>query len=374
MKTLIPILIITMILACLSSQQSQSILNEDREVEYIYKDKVFFFLMAFSMAFFVGLRTRGNDTYAYRAMYESMYFGLNPIHVMLSTPIASSPGLNFLCAILRNLRATTQDYFMVCALFTNLTYLWFLRKYTTDIGLSVFYFITMGVYTFTMAAIKQTLAVAFLLIATDRAIEKKWIKYIFWLIIAELFHPYAFVYLVVPFLTFAPWTKKNYLLLAGTVVAALFLSSFMGAIGGLTDALGYDYDVGAFSGAGVNLFRVIVVWVPVVLSYFCREQLRDSEDREMNILLNLSMMNSVIMFIGIFGTANYFARLANYFLIFQCLALPRILQKMGGNGLIKAASIVGFLGYFYYGTVLAQGSFDMNYGFISVLDFFEQLF
>lgn len=374
MKTLIPILIITMILACLSSQQSQRIINKSGELEYVYKDKVFFFLMAFSMAFFVGLRTRGNDTYAYRLMYEAMPVGLNPIQLMASTPVASSPGLNLLCATLRNLGATAQDYFMVCALLTNLTYLWFLRKYTTDIGLSIFYFITMGVYTFTMAAIKQTLAVAFLLIATDRAIEKKWVKYIFWLTIAELFHPYAFVYLVVPFLSFSPWTKKNYLLLAGTVVVALFMSTFMGAIGGLTDALGYDYDANAFSGTGVNLFRVIVVWVPVVLSYFCKEQLRDSEDRELNILLNLSMMNSVIMFIGIFGTANYFARLANYFLIFQCLALPRILQKMGGTGLIKVASIVGFLGYFYYGTVLAQGSFDMTYGFMSVLDFFEQLF
>lgn len=374
MKKLIPILIITTVLAFLSSQQSRRRLNEHGEVEYVYKDKVFFFLMAFSMAFFVGLRTRGNDTYTYRTMYESMPVGLNPIQLLVSTSIASAPGLNFLCAVLRNMGATTQSYFMVCALFTNLTYLWFLRKYTTDIGLSVFYFIAMGVYTFTMAAIKQTLAVAFLLIATDRAIEKKWPKYIFWLVIAELFHPYAFVYLVVPFLTFAPWTNKNYLLLAGTVVVALFLSKFMGAIEGLTDAMGYNYEASEFSGAGVNIFRVIVVWVPVVLSYFCKEQLRECEDREQNIIINLSMMNSAIMFIGLFGTANYFARLANYFLIFQCLALPRILQKMGGISLIKPASVLGFSGYFYYGTVLANGAFDMDYGFISVWDFFEQLF
>lgn len=374
MKTLIPILIITAVLAFLSSQQSQYRLNEYGEAEYSYKDHVFFFLMAFSMAFFVGLRTRGNDTYVYRAMYEMMPAGLNPIELMTATPIASSPGLNFLCSVLKNLGATTQDYFMVCALFTNLTYLWFLRKYTTDIGLSVFYFVTMGVYTFTMAAIKQTLAVAFLLIATDRAIETKWVKYVFWLAVAELFHPYAFIYLVVPFLTFAPWTGKNYLLLAGTVVVALSLSTFMGAIGELTDSMGYSYSAGEFSGAGVNIFRVIVVWVPLVLSFFCKEQLQVSEDREQNIIINLSMMNSAIMFIGLFGTANYFARLANYFLIFQCLALPRILQKMEGGGLLKAASVLGFSGYFYYEMGLAHGSFDSAYSFIGVGDFFSQLF
>ena len=93
----------------------------------------------------------------------------------------------------------------------------------------------------------------------------------------------------------------------------------MGTIGDMTDAMGYDYDVNEFAGEGVNIFRVIVVWVPLVLSNICKEQLRCSENREQNMIVNLSMMNSVIMFIGLFGTANYFARLANYFLISSAL-------------------------------------------------------
>lgn len=376
MKTLIPILIISFFLASLSERRSLRRRNEYGQPEYIYKDKVFFFLMAFAMAFFVGLRTRGNDTYAYRSMYENLVPGTNPIQLMTATPLASSPGLYFLSACLKNIGATTQDYFMVCALLTILVYLWFLRKYTTDIWLSVFYFITMGVYTFAMAAIKQTLAVAFLLIATDRAMEKKWLKYLFWLAIAELFHPYAFVYLVVPFLAFCPWSRNTWLVLAGTVVVAIWLPRLMGTIGDMTDAMGYDYGVNEFTGAGVNIFRVIVVWVPLVLSYICKEQLRCSENREQNMIVNLSMMNSVIMFIGLFGTANYFARLANYFLIFQCLALPLILQKFvySSKKMLRFLSEVGFVGYFYYGIAVANGSFDGDYAFISVSAFFEQLF
>ena len=265
---------------------------------------------------------------------------------------------------------------MVCALFTVLTYLWFLRKYTTDIWLSVFYFITMGVYTFTMAAIKQTMAVAFLVIATDRAIEKKWLKYAFWMIIAELFHPYAFIYLAVPLLSFRPWSQNTSVLLAGTLVVSLFLSRFMGAIDDVTTVLGYDYDADAFSGAGVNIFRVIVVWVPLVLSYICRRQLHYSQNRVQNMIINLSMMNSVIMFIGLFGTANYFARLANYFLIFQCLALPMILQQFTASSerQLRILSEIGFFAYFYYAEAIANGRFDVNYRFISVADYFGQLF
>ena len=375
MKTLIPVLVIAFFLSFLSERSSPRRLNEFGQPEYVRKDRFFFFLMAFAMAFFVGLRTRGNDTGTYRSMYEAMEPGTDLIQLLRSTKIASSPGLYFLAACLKNIGATTQDYFMVCAMFTILTYLWFLRKHTTDIWLSVFYFITMGVYTFTMAAIKQTLAVAFLLIATDRAFDRKWLKYFLWVAIAELFHPYAFVYLVVPFLSFCPWSRKTWYLLAGTVAAALFLPRLMDLIGDMTDAMGYDYDEDAFTGGGVNTFRVIVVWVPLVLSFICREQLRGSESREQNMVVNLSMINSVIMFIGLFGTANYFARLANYFLMFQCLALPMILQKFDRQSerTLRFLSEVGFLGFFYYGTAVAQGKFDVNFSFISVSEFLNQL-
>ena len=376
MKTLIPILVISLVLAFLSQQRSRRRINSLDRVEYVCKDKFFYFLLAFAMAFFVGLRTRGNDTYTYRQMYENMQPGQDPIQLLLTTDLAGSPGLNWLTAVLRNAGASTQDYFMVCALVTVLTYHWFLRKYSTDIWLSVFYFITMGVYTFTMAAIKQTMAVAFLVIATDAAIERKWIKYAFFMVIAELFHPYAFIYLVVPFLVFCPWSKKTILLLAGTLAVSLFLSRFMGAIGDLTDAMGFDYETNEFSGAGVNIFRVIVVWVPLVLSYICRGQLHYSQNRVQNMIINLSMMNSVIMFIGLFGTANYFARLANYFLIFQCIAFPMILQQFTASSerQLRFLSEAGFLAYFYYDESIANGSFDSNYAFISAADFIRQLF
>lgn len=375
MKKLIPILVISLVLAFLSQQRSRRRVNSLDRVEYVCKDRFFYFLLAFAMAFFVGLRTRGNDTSVYRQMYENILPGTDPFQLLLSTKLASSPGLNWLTAVLKNAGASTQDYFMVCALFTVLTYHWFLRKYTTDIWLSVFYFITMGVYGFTMAAIKQTMAVAFLMIATDAAIEKKWIKYAFWMVVAELFHPYSFAYLVVPFLSFRPWSGSSFFLLVGTVIASLFLSRFMGAIDDLTTALGYDYSEAAFLGEGVNIFRVAVVWVPLVLSYICRRQLYYSQNRTQNMIINLSMMNSVIMFIGLFGTANNFARLANYFLIFQCLALPMILQQFNRRSemQLRNLSILGFSAYYYYSAAIANGAFDNNYSFITVAEFFRQL-
>ena len=374
MTKLVPSIVFSLIMAWLSENSSHYRLNEDGKLVYTYKDKVFYFILAASMAVFVGLRTRGNDTYGYRLMYENIGTGLDNIANIDWSDFAAAPGLQCYGVILKTLGATTQDYFMVTALITVGIYLWFIRKYTCNIFLSIFYFITMGAYTFTMAAIKQTLAVAFLLLATDNAIQRKWIRYLLWVMFAGLFHPYAFIYLVVPFATFSPWSKGTLFLLVGSVFVALFMSRFLGAIDSLTEALGYDYDENEFAGAGVNIFRVLVVWVPLVLSFMRKEKLRRSNDRTINIIINLMMLNAVIMFIGLFGTANYFARLANYFLIFQTIALPWILRLFAfeDRKLLTAMSIVGFSAYCYYGEAIANGSFDLNYNFITFWEYIRR--
>lgn len=377
MWKLIPIVVFALFMAFLSDNGSSYEIDEYGCKEYIYKEKFFYFIMACSMAIFVGLRTRGNDTYVYRAIYENTMTGSVGFASIQWNVLSSAPGLELLQVIIKTMGATTQDYLMITGFFVTYTYLWFIKKYTSEIWLSVYYFITMGVYTFSMAAIKQTMAVAFLMFATDNAIQGKWRKFIFWLIVAELFHPYAFIYAVVPFLVFAPWSRRSYWLLVATAVVSVFLSRFMGSIGDLTNALGYtNYEANEFAGAGVNIFRVLVVWVTVILSWLGRNELRESEDRTQNIIVNLAMMNAVIMFIGLFGTANYFARLANYFLIFQVLALPWLFRFISVNNrkIITGLSVVGYLLYFYYDMVLANGSFDSQYNFITIFDYIGRNF
>lgn len=373
MATLWPIVVIALVLAALSDAVS---LRDKNTLVYVKKDWGIYIVMALAMAVFVGLRTRGNDTFVYRSGYEKQGTGWSSIAGIDWLNISGAPGLQCYGIILKTLGASTQDYLMVTALITIGIYLWFIRKYTCNIFLSIFYFITMGAYTFTMAAIKQTMAMAFLLLATDRAIQKKWVLYLLWVIFAELFHPYAFIYLIVPFVTFRPWSKGTFYLLAGAVVVALFMSRFMSAIDSVTEALGYNYSEDSFAGEGVNIFRVLVVWVPLVLSFLGRAQLRHSDDRAGNIVINLMMLNAVIMFIGLFGTANYFARLANYFLIFQAIALPRILNLISSEDRkkITALSIVGFSAYYYYGEGIVHGGFDNNYSIMSLWDYLKQLF
>ncbi|MGM9661051.1 MAG: EpsG family protein [Faecousia sp.] len=374
MLKILPTVLCGLLLAFLSDSQSRYMLDDYGRKCYIRKEKLFYFIMTVSFAVFVGLRTRGNDTYVYRQMYENIGDDLSYIADIDWRKVSAAPGLQCYCTLLKSLGASTQDYFMVTALITIGIYLWFIRKYTCNIFLSIFYFVTMGVYGFTMAAIKQTMAVAFLVLATDNAIQRHWLKYLFWVAIAGLFHPYAFIYLVVPFVTFRPWSNSTYFLLAGSVLIALFMSRFLSAIDVVTDALGYNYTENSFSGEGVNIFRVLVVWVPLVLSFLRKEHLQHSNNRAMNMIVNLMMVNAVIMFVGLFGTANYFARLANYFLIFQTLALPWILGLFGRNDYkaLKGMSIICFSAYYFYSAGIVHGGIDANYSFMTLWEYLKR--
>lgn len=376
MSKLIPIMVFSLVLAYISDRKSFYEIDSFGEKKYICKEKLFYGIMALGMAVFVGLRTNGNDTHTYQMMYEAIADDLTAFKEIEWLKPATAPGLQFVCACLRNIGATAQDYFMIFALITVSVYLWFVQKYTSNLWMSVYFFITMGVYTFTMAAIKQTVAVAFLLIATDRAIDKKYMRFVFWVLIAELFHPYSFIYLIVPFLFFNPWNQNTYWLLGGTIAVSLGLSRFMSSILAMTDAMGGAYDSSSFIGEGVNIFRVLVVWVPVVISFRAKKFMKENNNRATNLIVNLTMINAMIMFIGLFGTANYFARLANYFLIFQALALPYLFRYFNRESkvLIKIASVICYLLYFYYANVIANGAFDSDYDFITLFEFFEQLF
>ena len=375
MLKLLPIVAWALVLAFFSEKRSKYTLVEAGRKRYLRKDLAIYLVMTLSLAVFVGLRTRGNDTYAYRHSYENLTpSGLSGIAKIDWRKVSGAPGLQCLMILFKTWGFSTQDFLMATALFTVSTYLWFMRKYTCNIWLSVFYFLTMGVYDFTMAAIKQTMAAAFLLLATDGAIRKKWGRYVIWLVVAELFHPYAFIYLLAPLVTFRPWSRGTRYLLAGALALALFMSQFLSTVESVTSFLGYSYDEGEFTGEGVNIFRVMVVWVPLALSFLGRKRIGSIESRGTNMILNLMMVNSVIMFIGLFGTANYFARLANYFLIFQVIGLPYVLTLFNRDHekLLTRLSVAGFAAYYYYGAAITNGGFDANYSFMSLLEYLKR--
>lgn len=369
MSKLLPVFIFSLIMAYISDKRAHIDFNKFGDKIYRHKEKIFFFLMAVVAAVFVGLRTSYNDTATYRYSYELMSTGMGNI-LNLDLSLGSNPGFNILNTILKTIGFSTQDFLMIYAVVTVGINFWFVRKYSDNIWLSVFLFFTMGCYTFTMAAIKQCVAVAFCLIGIDRLLREKKISFVFWILLASTFHPYSLMYLIAPFLMFKPWTNKTYILLAVFGLIGLGIQPLLGTVVDITTMLGEEYDAATFTGEGINIFRLAVVWVPVIVSFFVRKYLREANTKKDNLILNLTILNAEIMFIGLFGTANYFGRLANYFLIFQALCLPHLFNGFttGSKKIITFLCVFCFLLYFYYANVINQ-YFDNGFYSISFLSY-----
>lgn len=367
MRELVILMLITIVLAWGADHMGFGPADSEKRRRLILCSLVIFVLLAG----FAGLRTRCNDTYAYKHSYELL---TESSWEASDKSVGSNPLFNWINYQLKMHGVSTQNFLMFWAVLTVGCYVAFVHCYSANYPLTVFLLFTTGCYTFAFAGIKQAAAVGIAVIAVMFALKKRWIPFVVCILIAVLIHPYALMYLLVPVMEFRPWTKWTYWLLTIFLAAGILLRPLIGTIVNITTLLGEEYTVSEFTGEGVNIFRVLVCNVPLVLSFLYRKKLFVNSSKAENLMVNLTMLNGTIMFVGLFGTANYFGRLANYFLIFQSLVLPWMLKKIGGKDgrILTILMIVGYIAYFYYENAINQ-PFDQNFARLSVAGYLAQL-
>lgn len=335
-----------------------------------YKERLVTWLLIIILTFFCGLRTWGNDTVTYKQIFE-----LTPkLEAYSLDSFASGVGFGLAVSVIKTLGASVQDYLLVFAFLTVSMYVGFLRRFSSAFTFSIFLMFATGMYTFTLAAIKQCLATGICLIALSAALDGKWLRYVGMILFSALFHPYSVVYLLVPLMMFKPWTVRTLLYVVLALGAGFYLDSLLGTVLDITTMMGAVYTEESFMGEGINVFRVAVAAVPMLLAAVYGKSLFRDTTREENLMFNLAMLNSLIMFVGLFGTANYFARLANYFLPAQVVVLPWLLNRTSSvdRAWLKPACILGYMGYFYYEYGILH-PFDGEYSQISLWNYLEDL-
>lgn len=339
------------------------------------KSKDWFCLLAIFLllSFYIGLRTSYNDTYNYIVGYRNT-LPLSEAWSKINFELGANPGFVIANSWLKSVGVSTQGFLLFYSFISIGGSLYFLKRYSNNYTLALFLFFTTNAYTFCAAAIKQVVAMAIAFVAIHFCLKRKWIPFFLLIFLAALFHPYVLLYLMVPFLTFKPWSKWTYALIGVFVAAGFALESLLGTIVDLTTMLGDNYSEEALIGDGISIFRVLVSNVPLVLTFVFRKQLFHDNDRSENLIINLSMVNGAIMFVGLFGKAIYFSRLASYFTIAQCVALPRILSKLPSDfrRLLTLLMIVGYTGFFLYANVLTY-SFDTDFSRITFFQYISQL-
>lgn len=337
------------------------------------KERAMTFCLIVVVGFFCGLRTWGNDTITYIHMYEQS-LPFDELMANFNVEFAHGPGFYLLTSLIKTLGFTQQDHLMFYSFATVIPYVLFVRRYSVNTVFGVFLMLTTGFYTFAMAAIKQTMATAICLCAIPFALDKKWIRFGLTVVLGSLFHPYALVYLIVPFMMFEPWRGKTILWVMVFITAGFMLESLIGTVLDITAMMGAEYSAEEMLGEGVNIFRVAVCFVPLGLAVFFGNDLFQKADKTVYLMFNLAMINALIMFVGLFGTANYFARLANYFLPAQVVILPWMVYSAHPQDRrwLLCGSVAGYLAYFYYEHAIIR-PFDYSYAQMSLWTYLADL-
>ncbi len=325
-----------------------------------------------ALSLVTGLRTEFNDTGTYIASFKET--------VTLEKYIDSSPGLldyplfyGYQSFFRHYISDNPHLFLLSIAIFTNASFILFIRKHSDNFAFSILIFFALGLYVSTMAAMKQCLAMAVLCFAINKLIDKKYFTFYLLVFIAMLFHAYAIMFAVLPIFTQKPWTIITYVAIIA-IVFVIFtfestITSFLEFAGDAGKEIDEQYVIGTES---INLFRLAVFSVPPILSFIFQELLNESYDRKKHVMMNMSIISFLIMCLGLMSAANLFGRSAIYFELGTIIILPWLVKEMFSEESQKTGHIlVGscYAAFFAYSVI----GFSGGYRALSVIEFIKTL-
>ena len=338
---------------------------------------IFIIIVIAWMTCFSFLRTNYNDT----ANYIFFWRNAGTVKDFLESggllDLTGNPLSMLWQALSHDLSSNYHIYFFLPAVLISLSTIKLFKQYSVNPAFSLLIFFSIGTYILYMAALKQCLAMFFLLMSIPYAEKKQYIRFYILVFIAVLFHTHAFMFAIIPFLFEKPWGKITWLGLSIVLFAMATYDSTLGAFMEYAQSIGVLVDESElFDGHQINTLRVIVYWIPPLLALIFRNRLFHDSSRMENLYVNMSIVGAFILMIGMVQGANLYARMAGYFEIMTALALPWMIKKVFDKRsaeLITTIACVCYFGYFCYEFGVSK-SFGQQYRAISLWQFIVELF
>ncbi|WHY91000.1 EpsG family protein [Neobacillus cucumis] len=267
-------------------------------------------------------------------------------------------GFGILQMILKRYSEDPQILIFTTALITNVLIIIGLYKYSRFFELSIYVYITGGLFLVTMNGIRQCLATAIIFTGTKYLIEGNWFRYILIVIFASFFHQSALILIPIYFLVrYRAWSKATLILLVFSILIVLGFNQFSNALFSVIQDSQYGV-YSQFNEGGANIFRVIVFAIPIVIAFFGREKLREIYP-ESDYIVNMAIIGLSFMIISM---GNWiFARFNIYFELYQIILISWIVNvfRKKDQKLVYYAILLCYLAYYYYESVI---SLNIKYG------------
>lgn len=178
-----------------------------------------FALAGAALVVFAGIRslTVGSDSFNYVLKFTK----INDIYDVLEEKV--EPGYAFLCLLAKAVANNYWAVFTLAALIIVLCYFHAIRKHSVDPTISIFVYITSGVYTFLFNGARQAIAIAIVFLAIGAIVKRKFFVLAVCVAVAFFFHRTALVLLPAYFIVTNRNTRRTYVLVA-LLMIVLFLN------------------------------------------------------------------------------------------------------------------------------------------------------
>lgn len=301
-----------------------------------------------SLVLISGLRSDIGDTYFYKHIYEMNDFTWEYIKSQ------KDQGFGILQMLLKKVSDDPQFLIFTTALITNILIVTVLYKYSRMLEVSLYVYITGGLFLVSMNGIRQVLAAAIVFTAIKFLIEGKWVHYTLVVLLASTFHQSALVLIPIYFVVrFKAWSKATAALVLLAIVIVIGFDQFSSTLFSTIENTQYGH-YSNFKEGGANPLRVVVEAAPLLIAYLGRDQLREIFPKS-DIIVNMALIGFVFMLIS---TQNWiFARFSIYFSLYQLILISWIVKlfKEKDQKLVYYGMILCYFVYYYYESVLSLG-------------------
>lgn len=308
---------ITVLLSFISTQEKKSARH---------KYGFFFFLTFILLVIAAGIRVgTGTDTTLYNSFFE-YYPTLSLKEIWLNT---SEPGLWSLSWFIGRFSENTYWTFIVVAAIIVGLIMMTIKKYSTNYVLSMFLYLAGMDYFSSYNGLRQWIVAAIVffmmpLLADEKKPIKSKIVYCILLIPLFLIHNSAVLLFPIVFVVIQkPWSKRIWIVIIGAILAVIYFGQFLNILSGILGNSDYaQYTNISASDDGVNIFRVLVAFVPVILCAWKYKLINPDGNKMIDIYINFSLMNFLVLLIATRMTV--LARLIYYLSIYNVLLFPLI--------------------------------------------------
>ena len=305
------------------------------------RQKVLWFVLEWLiLVLLAGLRYKvGGDTIVYQNNYESLY---SPWDVFDSQKAADWGILwQLFVALCRFISKDFTFLQIFHAIVVNTIFLWFFRKKTSRYFLAILIYFVFYYFRFNTETMRSAFAVCCFLLSYDSLIQKKFLKYYFWVIIAIGFHTESVVLLFFPFIHILEKFKPNPISITFLIMLAacslLFnflpiIQNFASSFGDISEKAS-SYAARSQLGKGVSVlgyahaFLANFTWLYIVILLYKEKHKKNISD----ILIQKNLFigfNIIHFFFGIL-TLNYnniFYRFQDFTSVITLVALCQVIE------------------------------------------------